>query len=177
MGRGRIYWPWPAIRARSHDAATAQAGTFSGRVDGAVPGQRGTRALLRARRPAGARRQRGHGVACAEDRGLPRRAAAGTARPDHGGGQADPSVGPPRVRLSITPEGHSAVQGWLRQPTGHARDVRSELLVKLALLSRAGADPGDLLRAQRRQLMPMAEELARQLHTATGFDRPLTLWR
>ena len=55
--------------------------------------------------------------------------------------------------------------------------MRSELLVKLALLSRAGADPGDLLRAQRRQLMPMAEELARQLHTATGFDRPLTLWR
>jgi DNA-binding PadR family transcriptional regulator len=87
------------------------------------------------------------------------------------------SMGPPRVRLSITPEGQSAVQGWLRQPTGHARDVRSELLVKLALLSQAGADPGDLLRAQRRQLMPMAAELARQLHTVTGFDRPLTLWR
>ncbi len=55
--------------------------------------------------------------------------------------------------------------------------MRSELLVKLALLSRGGTDPGDLLRAQRRQLMPVAEELACQLRAATGFDRSLTLWR
>jgi DNA-binding PadR family transcriptional regulator len=87
------------------------------------------------------------------------------------------SLGPPRARLSATPEGHRAAQGWLRQPAGHARDMRSELLVKLAVLSRAGADPGDLLRAQRRQLTPVAEELARQLRTATGAGRSLLLWR
>jgi alpha-tubulin suppressor-like RCC1 family protein len=34
---------------------------------------------------------------------------------------------------------------------------------KMALLSRAGADPGDLLRAKRRQFVPVASELARQL--------------
>jgi DNA-binding PadR family transcriptional regulator len=87
------------------------------------------------------------------------------------------SLGPPRARLHATPEGHRAAQGWLRQAVGHARDVRSELLLKLALLSRAGADPRDLLRAQRRELIPVAEGLAGQLRTATGFDRALTLWR
>jgi hypothetical protein len=54
----------------------------------------------------------------------------------------DGSLGPPRARLHATPEGHRAAQGWLRQAAGHARDVRSELLLKLPLLSRAGADPG-----------------------------------
>ena len=86
-------------------------------------------------------------------------------------------LGPPRSRLSATPEGERAAQGWLRQPAAHPRDVRSELLLKLALLSRAGADPGDLLRAQRRQLIPVAEGLAAQLRTATGFDQALAQWR
>jgi DNA-binding PadR family transcriptional regulator len=86
-------------------------------------------------------------------------------------------LGPPRSRLSATPEGERAAQDWLRQPAAHPRDVRSELLLKLALLSRAGADPGDLLRAQRRQLIPVAEGLAVQLRTATGFDQALTRWR
>jgi len=86
-------------------------------------------------------------------------------------------LGPPRSRLSATPEGERAAQGWLRQPAAHPRDVRSELLLKLALLSRAGADPGDLLRAQRCQLIPVTEGLAAQLRTATGFDQALARWR
>ena len=86
-------------------------------------------------------------------------------------------LGPPRARLSATPEGHRAAQGWLSQPVSHPRDVRSELLLKLALMSRTGADPADLLRAQRRQLAPGAEQLAGQLRTATGFDRSLALYR
>jgi DNA-binding PadR family transcriptional regulator len=86
-------------------------------------------------------------------------------------------LGPPRSRLSVTPEGNRAVQGWLRQPVAHPRDARSELLLKLALLSRAGADPEDLLRAQRRQLVPVAAGLAAQLRTATGFDQALAQWR
>jgi DNA-binding PadR family transcriptional regulator len=87
------------------------------------------------------------------------------------------SQGPPRVRLHATPEGHQAVQGWLRQPVTHARDVRSELLLKLALLARAGGDPRDLLREQRRQLVPVADGLAGQLRSARGFDQALTGWR
>jgi DNA-binding PadR family transcriptional regulator len=83
-------------------------------------------------------------------------------------GKQHTSQGPPRALLSATPEGHLAAQGWLRQPAAHPRDVRSELLVKLALLSRIGADPRDLLLAQRQQLIPVAEGLARQLCTVTG---------
>ena len=87
------------------------------------------------------------------------------------------SLGPPRARLHATPEGHRAARGWLSQPAAHPRDVRSELLLKLALLSRLGADPRDLLLAQRHQLTPVADGLAGQLRTATGFDQALTRWR
>ena len=85
--------------------------------------------------------------------------------------------GPPRSRLSATPEGDRAARGWLCQPAGHHRDVRSELLLKLALSARAGTEAGGLLRAQRRQLVPVADRLAGQLRTAAGFDRSLALCR
>ena len=59
----------------------------------------------------------------------------------------------------------------------HTRDVRSELLVKLALLDRAGTDPQPLLDAQREHLAPLADALHARLGDATGFDRTLALWR
>ncbi len=55
--------------------------------------------------------------------------------------------------------------------------MRSELLVKLALLDRAGTEPGPLLDAQRQQLIPVARALRDRLAAATGFDRTLILWR
>ena len=55
--------------------------------------------------------------------------------------------------------------------------MRSELLVKLALLDRAGRDPTELLDAQREQLEPVAQALRDRLDSATGFDRTLALWR
>ena len=81
------------------------------------------------------------------------------------------------ARLQVTPEGRHAADEWLRQPVRHPRDIRSELLVKLALLDRAGADPRKLLRAQRGQLAPTADALASGLRTATGQDQALALWR
>jgi hypothetical protein len=92
-------------------------------------------------------------------------------------GKQHTSQGPPRALLSATPEGHLAARDWLRQPAAHPRDVRSELLVKLALLSRINADPRDLLLAQRQQLIPVAEGLARQLCTVTGSGQVLMRWR
>jgi DNA-binding PadR family transcriptional regulator len=86
-------------------------------------------------------------------------------------------LGPDKAELQITPAGRQAAGRWLRQPAYHPRDVRSELLVKLALLDRVGADPADLLRAQRRQLAPIAAALAGQMHTATGYDHVLAVWR
>jgi len=87
------------------------------------------------------------------------------------------SQGPARVPLWATPEGRQAAGAWLRQPACHARDIRSELLLKMALLDRVGADPQDLLRAQRSQLAPIASALAGQISAATGFDQVLLQWR
>jgi hypothetical protein len=49
--------------------------------------------------------------------------------------------------------------------------------MKMALLDRVGADPRELLRAQRRPLAPFASSLAGQIHITTGFDRILAIWR
>ena len=87
------------------------------------------------------------------------------------------SLGPDRIQLQAAPEGRQAAGKWLHRPASHPRNVRSELLVKLALLDRAGVDPGDLLRAQRGQLAPIADALAGQACTAVGYDRVLAVWR
>ena len=62
-------------------------------------------------------------------------------------------------------------------PVDHVRDVRSELMVKLALHDRAGADSRPLVRAQLAQLVPAAAALDDRLRTATGFEHTLVLWR
>jgi DNA-binding PadR family transcriptional regulator len=87
------------------------------------------------------------------------------------------NAGPARSMVAATGQGSRAVAGWLAKPVSHNRDIRSELLVKLALLERTGADPGPLLAAQENQLRPVAEGLQEQLSSATGFDRTLILWR
>jgi PadR family transcriptional regulator AphA len=87
------------------------------------------------------------------------------------------SLGADWAQLEVTPEGRLAADGWLRQPAGHPRDIRSELLMKLALLDRAGSDPGDLLRAQRRRLVSVADALAGQMPAASGYDQVVARWR
>ena len=81
------------------------------------------------------------------------------------------------AQLQATAAGRQAAGRWLREPAGRPRDIRSELLVKLALLDRAGVDPRDLLGAQRGQLAPVAAALASQMRTATGYEHVLTVWR
>ena len=66
---------------------------------------------------------------------------------------------------------------WLRTPVAHGRDVRSELMIKLALLARAGDDPQDLLSRQRAAFGPLAAALADQVHSTTGMERTVALWR
>jgi DNA-binding PadR family transcriptional regulator len=91
--------------------------------------------------------------------------------------QQPSSQGPVRSLVAATLVGREAAAAWLTRPVGHNRDVRSELLVKLALLHRLGADPQLLLDAQRRQLTPVARALQGRLTAAAGFDRTLALWR
>jgi DNA-binding PadR family transcriptional regulator len=87
------------------------------------------------------------------------------------------SQGPVRSLVDATPAGREAAGAWLTTPVSHTRDVRSELLVKLALLDRAGTDPRPLLETQREHLVPLAGALHARLDDATGFDRTLALWR
>jgi DNA-binding PadR family transcriptional regulator len=87
------------------------------------------------------------------------------------------NLGPARSQLQTTSKGEQAARDWLRQPVTHPRDIRSELLVKLALLGRVNSDPSDLLRRQRAQLVPIADALAAEMYGATGLDHTLALWR
>ncbi|MGH9129394.1 MAG: PadR family transcriptional regulator [Acidimicrobiales bacterium] len=85
--------------------------------------------------------------------------------------------GPQRTLFTVTEEGQLLVDDWLSSPVRHARDVRTELLMKLALLDRLGADAGPLLAAQHEALGPIVEALAQQQQLARGFDRTLAAWR
>ncbi len=86
-------------------------------------------------------------------------------------------LGPQRTVYAATPAGSEAAQRWLHTPVEHVRDIRSHLLLKLALLDRTGGDPTDLLRGQRAVLEPIAEAIEDQRAQAGGFDATLLAWR
>lgn len=86
-------------------------------------------------------------------------------------------VGPARTILAVTPAGRRALHGWLVAPVEHVRDVRSMLLLKLALLARVGGDPLPLLSAQQARLRPQLESLRQVRDRAEGFHRVLAEWR
>jgi DNA-binding PadR family transcriptional regulator len=92
-------------------------------------------------------------------------------------GQEPSPHGPVRLLFEATEAGQAAARSWQHRPVQHTRDIRSELLVKLALLDRSAADPQDLLVAQHALLVPIASALRDRMATATGFDRTLLLWR
>jgi DNA-binding PadR family transcriptional regulator len=85
--------------------------------------------------------------------------------------------GPQRRLLQATPIGRRAVTRWLGEPVDHVRDVRTELLLKLALLHRARKSPASLLRRQREVLGPTVEGLRTHVDSAEGFDAVLARWR
>jgi PadR family transcriptional regulator AphA len=85
--------------------------------------------------------------------------------------------GPQRTVYAVTAKGGAAAGRWLYAPVEHVREIRSELLLKLALLDRAGADPADLLQAQRLVLEPLVTAIeSRHAHSA-GFDATILAWR
>ncbi|HXW45784.1 MAG TPA: PadR family transcriptional regulator [Streptosporangiaceae bacterium] len=90
---------------------------------------------------------------------------------------SEPGRGPQRTIYKITPAGSTAVGSWLRTPVHHVREVRSHLLMKLALLDRAGADATDLLRRQRDALLPIAHAISAEHTPAAGFEATLLAWR
>jgi DNA-binding PadR family transcriptional regulator len=89
----------------------------------------------------------------------------------------EPGQGPQRTVYTATPSGIEAAARWLRTPVEHVRDIRSHLLLKLALIDRAGGDPADLLDAQRAVLEPIAAAIEARHAASSGFDATLLAWR
>jgi len=85
--------------------------------------------------------------------------------------------GPQRTIYTATPEGRQVAAQWLDTPAEHVRDLRSHLLLKLALLDRVGGDPTDLLRRQKVILEPIAEAVRTERPQREGFDATLLAWR
>ncbi len=83
----------------------------------------------------------------------------------------EPGLGPQRTVYAATPRGRQATQIWLRTPVRHVRDIRSHLLLKLALLHRVGEDPAILLRRQREIIESIARAIeARRSQPGTGAE-------
>lgn len=88
----------------------------------------------------------------------------------------EPGQGPQRTIYAPTEEGRQAAQRWLQTPVEHIRDVRSHLLLKLAILHRAGDDPATLVRRQREVLAPIARAIDAEV-PADSFEATLLAWR
>ncbi|MGH3191562.1 MAG: PadR family transcriptional regulator [Streptosporangiaceae bacterium] len=89
----------------------------------------------------------------------------------------EPGLGPQKTIYTVTPQGDEAARHWLSTPVEHVRDIRSHLLIKLALLYRAGCDPADLLSRQRAALDPIAQAIEARQADLDGFDAILLAWR
>ena len=89
----------------------------------------------------------------------------------------EPGLGPQRTVYSVTADGRAAAGRWLFAPVEHVREIRSELLLKLALLDRAGENPTPLLQAQRAVLEPLVEAIESRRARSDGFDATLLAWR
>jgi PadR family transcriptional regulator AphA len=91
-------------------------------------------------------------------------------------GEAASGRGPQRTILRVTRSGRSALARWLDRPVDHVRDVRSEFLLKLALLDRAGRSRDELVAKQLAELAPVFDALRKPARGA-GFDAVLAGWR
>jgi len=83
-------------------------------------------------------------------------------------------AGPLRVIHRITPTGRRHLKLWLARPVAHIRDMRIEFQLKLALLSRSGKSPRDLIESQRIALQPTLTALDGQVESPPDH---VELWR
>lgn len=85
--------------------------------------------------------------------------------------------GPSRTVFALTDSGRDAVEEWLHRPVEHVREMRSTLLMKLALLDRRDLDRAPLLRRQREVLEPIVSALDQERADGDGFTEVLMTWR
>lgn len=87
-------------------------------------------------------------------------------------------AGPDRTVLAATRAGRARMRTWLATPVTHLRDLRSELLLKIALAERCGVDVGPMLDAQRVRLDELIAGLSVQAFDASGrVVDAVALWR
>ncbi|HVJ97490.1 MAG TPA: PadR family transcriptional regulator [Acidimicrobiia bacterium] len=84
--------------------------------------------------------------------------------------------GPQRTMVRATRKGRGALRRWLGIPVEHVRDVRTEFLVKVAFLERAGQPIDALVTAQLDALQPVLDAVAGR-PAGEGFDLVLAQWR
>ncbi len=89
----------------------------------------------------------------------------------------EPGMGPQRTVYTTTAPGREAAGRWLRSPVEHVREIRSVLLLKLALFDRAGEDPAELLQAQREVLVPLVVAIESRRASSEGFETTILAWR
>jgi PadR family transcriptional regulator AphA len=89
----------------------------------------------------------------------------------------EPGQGPQRTIYAATAAGRDAAGTWLLTPVRHVREVRSHLLMKLALLHRAGLDPAGLLERQQAALAPIVRAIRDSPAEPDGFEATLLAWR
>ncbi|MCU1397543.1 MAG: transcriptional regulator, PadR-like family [Acidimicrobiales bacterium] len=82
-----------------------------------------------------------------------------------------------RTILAPTRRGRAMLRAWLKTPTEHLRDLRSELLLKLVLAEIGGVDSQPLLVAQREQVARISAVLDGQLDRSQPESDVVTLWR
>jgi PadR family transcriptional regulator AphA len=87
-------------------------------------------------------------------------------------GEERGDAGPNRTILAATRSGRSQFRAWLRTPVPHLRDLRSELLLKLAFAELHGIDVADMLDRQRTIIDDHAGNLA-----GAGHGDIVRLWR
>jgi DNA-binding PadR family transcriptional regulator len=85
--------------------------------------------------------------------------------------------GPTRSIYRVTDDGRARVSAWLATPVEHVREVRSDLLLKLAFVHAAGESLAPLLAAQEAQLLPLLERVERAREAAEGFDAVVLSYR
>lgn len=91
---------------------------------------------------------------------------------------AEPSdAGPTRTLLALTPDGRRQLDRWLATPVAHMREVRGELLLKLAVLAHLSRKPDRLVGAQLKRFAPVVAALEARADAETGFDATLAEWR
>jgi PadR family transcriptional regulator AphA len=85
-------------------------------------------------------------------------------------GSAASPKGPSRTMYRATDEGRRWLGRWLAEPVEHIRDLRPDLLLKLAFAERSVVDTSVLLDAQRSLLEEVVASLERRLEGAGGTE-------